>query len=354
MTVMTLSRERHGLLVRCLAERAIPIARSPRFTLYPLNPSGNSQRNAGGIDDIIVVHDFAPSEIDNNIASYVADELLPLLAAGEVRRDAADGSAISDQDLFERLVGEIVRSVDGNETRAWHRFYDNTLTALERAGLSSDAGGGRAGALPAGALNPPKDYIGDFAAIYDRIAALIAEIGAESILDVATCFGFLPLLLASGAGPQPQGRRKPSCIVACDLNTALIALAAGYARHRNLTGLHFVEADILDPFERAFPQPSFDVVTAVHLLEHLDPAETGLAMDHLWRLTRRRLIVAVPVEEVPDSRFGHRQVFDRESLLALGSASGGICHGFEDHGAWLVIDRKPDAAVRQRFEEAWT
>lgn len=343
MTTITLSRERHGFLADCLADRAVPVARSPRFAVYAVDPD-----EAGGgtappdPDDIILVHDFRPEEIDNNIGHFVAEELLPLLGA------TPDANGNRAQAVFERFVGEIVRSMDGSERRAWHLFYDNTLAAFRRAG--------RAAAAANGGRPAPQDFIADFAAIYRRTEALIAEVQPATVLDVASCFGFLPLLLAepgTGVSPAersagvppaggPQIRAPGPLILACDLNPALVSLAADYALTRGLSHVRFVQADLLAAdFTHDLGAPSFDVVTAIHLLEHLAPAETAAAMNALWSLTRRRLIVAVPVEAEPDARFGHHQVFDRDSLGELGPANGGICRTFEDHGAWLVVDRTP-------------
>jgi hypothetical protein len=92
--------------------------------------------------------------------------------------------------------------------------------------------------------------------------------------------------------------------------------------------VRFGVSDLLaDDIERELaPLPArFDVVTALHLLEHLEPAQTEQAVANLWRLTARRLIVAVPLETVPDPRYGHRQVFDRDRLLAMGERSAAIC-----------------------------
>src|SRR5512134_3698593 len=322
MTPMTLSRQRHGLLTQCLTERAEPIARSPRFTIYRLDqddrrdPCRTAPTVACDLDDIILVHDFTPSEIDNNIARYVADELLPLLFACGARHDVVGSYAASDQDVFERFVGEIVRSMDGNERRAWHLFYDNTLAALDRAAQKEGGANNESQA--------PRDYIADFAAIYRRVGDLVGEIAPASLLDVATCFGFLPLRLASATGSKTRHRQRLRCIVGCDLNPALVALAESYVRQRKLTNVRFVETDILsiNGYGR-LPEPSFDVVTAVHLLEHLEPKQTAAAMEALWSLARRRLIVTVPVETVPDTRFGHRQVFTEESLRALGQGTDG-------------------------------
>ena len=324
MTPITLSRQRHRLLVEGLVDRAQPFASSRHFTVYGIDADDPA---ACDPFDIVLVHDFAPAEIDNNIAAHVADELLPLLSAAP-RPGALNGHAPTEQELFERFVGEIVRSVDGNERRAWHLFYDNTLAAFRQAGRPNGS--------------PVRDFIADFAKIYRRVAGLVDEIAPDTMLDVATCFGFLPLLLATGG---PHGRR-PRRIVACDLNAALVSLAEDYAHERQLADLRFVQADLLAAGLASQLAPAtapFDVVTAVHLLEHLAPDETRSAMDALWSLTRRRLIVAVPVEEVADARFGHLQVFTQDSLAALGRGIGGRCRSFEDHGAWLVIDREGHA-----------
>lgn len=121
-----------------------------------------------------------------------------------------------------------------------------------------------------------------------------------------------------------------------------MGFADDYTRHEGLAQARFGVADILaDDMERELaPLPArFDVVTALHLLEHLEPEQTNRAVANLWRLTARRLIIAVPIEDTPDPRYGHRQVFDRRRLLALGHALGGRCEYFEHHGGWLVSDR---------------
>ncbi len=138
------------------------------------------------------------------------------------------------------------------------------------------------------------------------------------MLDVATCFGFFPLLLARVSTAGTLGE-----IAGCDLNPALMDFAADYARHSGLDQTRFGVTDVLaDDMERELaPLPArYDVVTALHLLEHLESQQTERAIANLWRLTARRLIVAVPLENVHTRppRYGHRQVFDRERLLAIG------------------------------------
>lgn len=311
MGPLTLSRQQHRILVASLADRAAPLASSDHFAVYGLP------------DDVLVVHDFTPVEIDNNICAYVAYELLPLLAA--TRPAAAAGDyGLSEQQIFERSVGAIVRSVYGSERHAWHLFYDNTLAALRDT-------------AKARSHKVPHDFIADFRGIYGKVGDLIAEMPGASVLDVATCFGFLPLLLA-----ERESGVAPRQFIAFDHNPAMVALAEDYRRHRNVPGLNFVCADILTgDLTREFAplEPGFDIVTAIHLLEHLEPEETFRAFDNLWALTRRRLIIAVPFEGEPDARFGHHQSFDRTSLAALAARANGRARTFEHHGGWLVIDR---------------
>jgi ubiquinone/menaquinone biosynthesis C-methylase UbiE len=164
-----------------------------------------------------------------------------------------------------------------------------------------------------------------------------------TLLDVATCFGFFPFFLAT-ATSQPAS--TASRIVGCDLNPALINLACGYARQQQRARTEFVMADILaddiTALRSHLQATTFDIVTAIHLLEHLEEAQMTRALANLWQLTARRLIIAVPLEEVPDPRFGHVQTFTREKLHALGQRIAGTCQYQEYHGGWLVLDRQPE------------
>ena len=329
---MMLSRRRHALLVDGLEQRAAPLAASAHFQLYALTSTMPT-------DELIIVHDFSAAQIDNNLGYYVVTELLPLLAGQRQRID----SGYSEQDEFERSVGDIVRSMAGNERRAWRLFYANTLKATQAsAGLTQSRG------QPNEIAN---DFIGLFGAIYryalNLIEALPAAALPPTVLDVATCFGFFPLLLARVNGSTGT----LGDIAGCDVNPALMGFADDYARHEGLAQVAFGVADLLaEDIERELaPLPArFDVVTALHLLEHLEVEQTEQAVAHLWQLTARRLIIAVPLEATPDPRYGHRQVFDRDRLLALGQRLGGRCAYFEYHGGWLVVDRSDPKGRRAK------
>jgi hypothetical protein len=256
------------------------------------------------------------------------NELLPLLtvAWGRTPNGAQAGRpfAYDEQAVFEHCVGAIVRSMDGNERRAWHRFYDNSLAALERAMAEPAA---------------PPDFIGPFGAIYRQLMALVR---GRTLLDAGTCFGFLPLLLARQGQARPDsGRRlldaELTQIVGCDLEGALIDFATAYAADQRYAGVRFKRADLLaDDFARL---GAFDTVTAIHVLEHLEYSQTSAVLANLWAVTARRLIVAVPIEQRPDQRFGHRQIFTEASLLGLGRELGGRCRTFTLHGGWLIVDK---------------
>jgi len=330
MTPLTLSRHRHRALLGGLDGGETLLAGSAHFSVYGL-AAGQAQADP---EDLLVVHSLAPEQIDNNVGAYVADELLPLLA--QVRQAASIQPSLyasSEHETFQRCVGAIVRSMDGNERRAWHRFYDNTLAALRASATTGVAAG-------------QTDFIASFRAIYAKTAALVAEVAAGSVLDVATCFGFLLVLARQGAGDNCGLRR----IIGCDINPALVALANDYRQQRQVSGVGFVCADILAA--RAVgdldPGGGFDVVTAIHLLEHLTAAETQRAMRNLWALTRRRLIVAVPFESEPDQRYGHCQVFDERRLCALGQQTAADCRFFSHHGGWIVLDRPSPLRQPQR------
>lgn len=334
MNPLTLSRDRHSLLVECLVQHNLPLAESRHFTLYRLNTAADAA-DAGAIEpgDIIVVHHFARHQIDNNIGYYVANELLPLL-----RVDTTDN--YSEQELFERYVGAIVRSMDAHEGRAWQRFYSNTLNALQRA-VDTPLTGDESPSKWLTEAPAAADFIANFAAIYQCAIELVEDSlpieSAATVLDMATCFGFFPLLLASTS-------QKPKAIVGCDLNAALVKLANNYVQSQHLDQVQFSVEDMLAPHQAlkttGAAMPSFQVVTALHFLEHLEIHQTPSVLARLWDLTEQRLIIAVPLEETPDSRFGHQQVFNRERLLNIGQTLGGAqCHYFEYYGGWLVADR---------------
>ena len=233
--------------------------------------------------------------ISNELADHIAAELVPL-------------GLVPDGRAFERIFVDAVLSARPDPERAWAEFYDNTLRMLRRAD-------------PAGTGS-----IAVFARIYARALSLIR---GTTVLDVGCCFGFLPLLAA-----ERSPRLK---VIGTDLDPATAALAGRIGRARGRA--RFAAADLLG---LPAADQAVDTVLAVHVLEHLPAQVTAPALTQLRRVARRRVVVAVPLEETPDPAFGHQQSFILPRLARLGTGTRGWSHTVcAADGGWLVLDRHP-------------
>ena len=237
-----------------------------------------------------------PGEISNELAGHIAAELVPL-------------GLVPDGPAFERVFVDAVLSAQPDPERAWAAFYANTMRRLRRA---DDAGTGS---------------VATFARIYRHTLSLVR---GTTVLDAGSCFGFLPLLAA-----ERDPRLK---VIGTDLVPAAAALAGRISRARGGRA-RFAAADLL-----ALPagDQTVDTVLAVHVLEHLPARVTASALAQLRRVARQRVVIAVPLEEVPDPTFGHLQAFDLPRLARLGAEApgwSGAVHAAD--GGWLVLDRDP-------------
>lgn len=260
---------------------------SPHFVVYALG------------DAIAVSHHLEPAEIDNDLAELVAGELV---RPGHLAVPRA----------FERCFAGVVLSSAPSFMDAWRAFYDNTLSKLQQVA---------SGSYPGRDSGP----VAVFGRIYRRARALVL---GSSLLDVGTCFGFFPLLLQR-SGP-------PLDVVALDVSAPILELARDAAGSRQHVGnVTFVCGDACN---LPFADRSFDTVTALHVLEHLEPSLASRSLQEMCRVARRRVIVAVPMEEEADSAYGHVQRFDREALINFGERTGWCCF-FEDYlGGWVVLE----------------
>ena len=236
-----------------------------------------------------------PSGISNELADHITAELVPL---GLV----PDGSA------FEQIFVETVLATQPDPMQAWAVFYRNTLRRLRCA--ERDGTG----------------CVATFARIYARALSLIC---GTIVLDVGCCFGFLPLLAAE---------RYPDLrVIGTDLVPATAALAGGISRQQ-AGHPRFLAADLL---ALPFASQTVDTVLAVHVLEHLPAEAFRPALGQLCRVARHRVVIAVPLEKVPDRTFGHLQAFDLPRLAALGDVPGWARAVHTADGGWLVLDRDP-------------
>ena len=242
------------------------------------------------VDGVLAVeHDLAPDEISDELAVLLATEL-------------DDAGVLRGQDEFEAVFTGVVQSVtdDDGEADAWLRFYRNSLGRLENGSAA-------------------------FAPIHQHAESLVV---GRQIVDLGSCFGFFPLRMAA-AGFD---------VTATDLSRPTMELL-----DRTSPPLRRpLRTVVCDAASVPLPDGAADTVTVLHLLEHLDVDAAAAVLREAMRLARRRVVVAVPFEDVPRACYGHVQRFDGGALQAIAdawrsSAVEAAVHEF--HGGWLVLDR---------------
>jgi SAM-dependent methyltransferase len=245
-----------------------------------------------------VEYDLPLRRIDNSLAKLVADEL------GE--------TLVATPDQLADVITAIVLSTNDDPAVAWSGFYDRTLARLSAKREEADHDG---------------DQVEVFASIYRYAAQLVR---GRSVLDVASCLGFWPLMLAT----------RGYHVTAVDTDRRAMALLATMARRRQTS----VQTLVGNATRLPCRSGAVATATSIHLLEHLDVAEATRAVDELVRVCVDRAIVAVPFEKQPTAAFGHLRCFDLSTLSELGAAYLGR-HGVsrvtvtEHHGGWLALDK---------------
>jgi SAM-dependent methyltransferase len=232
----------------------------------------------------LLVHWFAPEEIDADIGNTFMQELKPL-------------GLLSHPHQFGQVFGVVVCSLFPYDAqRALSLYAQNTLRRYRS--LLADTTEQHL---------PSDSTIQAFAAVYRRVFQLRA---GERFLDAGCSFGFLPLLIAE---------RFPSLteVVGIDIETDSFALMHALAEEQHLKQVQFTQADLL---AGDFPSlGTFDTVTALHLLEHFTETEMYRVLTNLLQVTSQRLILAVPYEPgEPESAYGHEQIFSPAKLEAVG------------------------------------
>lgn len=206
----------------------------------------------------VLVHWFAPEEIDANIGDAFLTEL------------KAPG-LLQNEQHFSDIFGAVVFSLfPSNPMQAMHIYGQNTLRRY-RYLLEQERS----------PFHPPESTISRFAEIYRRIFQLYV---GRTFLDVGCSFGFLPLLLAAHD-------RSLEKVMGVDIQTEHFDLVRSMAEEQGLRNVQFVQADVLAD---DFPQlGQFDTVVALHVLEHFSQEEMYRALSNLLEVTTQRLIIAV-------------------------------------------------------------
>ncbi|MGQ0840169.1 mycofactocin oligosaccharide methyltransferase MftM [Actinokineospora sp.] len=263
------------------AERSPPVVvRTAHFCL---------RRNGARV---LLSHALAPDRLDNDLAGLLAAELF-------------DPGWLSGSDVFERVFTGIVRSTVDGAVEAWLTFYRNTLRRI-----AEDREGDHEHSTIAG-----------FAPVYRRAIELTPP---GHVLDLGSCFGFLGLLLAA---------RPRTTVTASDVSTGGMRLLRTVSARLGTP----VSTVVCDAARIPLPDKAVDTVTVLHLLEHLEPGHGQAVLHESVRLARRRVVVAVPYEEVPTATYGHVRTFAPIDLVDLGRRSGCRFTVTTHHGGWLVL-----------------
>jgi hypothetical protein len=260
--------------------RELHMVRTPHFDLRHVGPR------------LAITHRVPASAVDDDLAGLLADELF---SPGWVR----------GQELFERIFTGVVLTSAPTPLEAWSLFYRNTL-ALVSSCLTVPRGSGT---------------VADYAPVYAAVERLLAD---GDVLELGSCFGFLSLRLAAA------GRR----VLATDLDPGTVGVLAQVAPRLGIA----LSVGVADAVRTGLPDASADNVLAVHLLEHLPPERGDRVLEEMLRLARRRVVLAVPLEEVADETWGHVRTVSLGDLDRWGSRSGRPYAVAEDHGGWLVIE----------------
>lgn len=248
---------------------------------------------------IEVSHKLSAAQLDNDIAGMLSDELF-------------SPGWLSGAHIFERVFTGVIRSTVHDPLVAWDTFYRNTLIRVRQQWERPEPAPSRRN----------HSSIDGFAPVYRRAMALVP---AGSVLDLGSCFGFLPLLLAA---------RPINSVTASDISAGAMDLLDAMARQRKLA----VRTLVCDAAQVPLPDRAVDTVTLIHLMEHLDPITGSQTLAEAVRLARRRVVVAVPFEKEPNPAFGHVRTFTPELLAQTGRLTGCRFAVTDYHGGWLVIN----------------
>ena len=269
---------------------------------------------------ILIMHWFAPEEIDNELGGYFIQELKPL-------------GVVTTPKHFDEIFAAVVCSLfPGDAQRALHWYTTNTLRRYHQR------------LTQACNISSPYSTMDMFAALYKRVCEL--QVG-ESFLDAGCGPGFLPLLIA---------QRIPSLtqVIGIDVRSDAFPSAPTIAEERHLMNVQFVHADLLaDDFGLL---GHFDTVTALHVLEHFSEMQMYTVLTNLLKITTRRLMIAVPYEQEPETVYGHKQTFSHDKLETVGhwclQQPGGESRMWcEDCvGGLLVIDARTAMKPNPRFK----
>ncbi len=262
---------------------------------------------------VLVTHVVPGHAVDDDLAGLLQDELF---GPGWLR-----GS-----DLFERVFTGVVRTSADDPLDSWELFYRNTLQRLDSFEPDQPEGGAEPGGRPDPGGQARRDHgsIDGYAPVHDHVLGLLAP---GSVLELGCCFGFLALRIA----------RSGRTTTASDVSAGTVRLLTEMAPRLG------VELATATADAARFPAEDgvADTVLAIHLLEHLEPGHGAQVVAEALRLARRRVVIAVPLEDEANETYGHVRTVTLDDLHRWGGRTGCPHDVHEFHGGWLVIDKPP-------------
>jgi SAM-dependent methyltransferase len=258
------------------AEGGYQVQETPHFLLFTRSEAPTT----------ILVHVFAPEEMNADIKHFLIQELKPL-------------GLIQESQDFGMLFAGIIGSFFPDDIRsAWYGYGAKTLQRFLLF-LSTIRTPTR----------PPFDFyatVGAFATQYQRVCELCV---GESFLDAGCESGFLSLIIAERI---PFMER----ILGVDIRPDMFAVVQELAQERHFSNVQFEQRDLLAADFVSVGK--FDTVVALAVIEHFSETEMYRILTNLLRVTSRRLIVTVPYEQEVETIYGHKQLFTREKLERVG------------------------------------
>lgn len=156
-------------------------------------------------------------------------------------------------------------------------------------------------------------HVGAFSWTYFIELALIQkyfkEKGIVRIHDVATNSAHLPLLMASLNLSESNSLKFDICC--SDINIIPAQKSIQSMPNEVSQQITLSKLDLLSNIDRL---KEFDVIIANDVLEHFNDDLSFKVLNKLWEVTSNLLIIHVPIEEVPETAYGHFTSFTQEKL----------------------------------------
>lgn len=145
------------------------------------------------------------------------------------------------------------------------------------------------------------------------ISKLFDNFSSVIIHDVATNTAQLPLLI-SGLTLDEKFGVNYGKIVCSDIDLITPEVFISNCIEHNIVSDNNIELEYINLLEGDKKLRDADVIIANDVLEHLEENDSLKVFKNLWQNTKDVLIIHVPVEDEPNSSYGHLTVFNKKKF----------------------------------------